>query len=126
LGILFRRSRKDLVGHYEQSARPGQEGNTILVGHNYGRGYKGVFLKLGRLKQGKKINVINADGQTFTYKVTTVEKVPWRHKNAKELVRHAKLLAVSGPERLTLVTCGGASLQPFPVRIYVVAEPVRD
>jgi LPXTG-site transpeptidase (sortase) family protein len=126
LDVLFRKGGKDLVGHYERSAVPGQGGNTILVGHNYGRGSRGVFLKLGRLKRGREVSVVNAAGRTFTYRVTAVEKVPWRRRNAKELVRHAKLLAVSGPERLTLVTCGGANFQPFPVRIYVIAEPVRD
>jgi LPXTG-site transpeptidase (sortase) family protein len=126
LDILFSKSRRDLVGHYEQSASPGQEGNIILVGHNYGSGYKGVFLRLGRLKRGKEIYVVNAAGRTFTYRVTAVEKVPWRRKNTEELLRHAKLLSETGPERLTLVTCGGANAQPFPIRIYVVAEPVRD
>ena len=126
LEVLFRKGRKDLVGHYEYSAQPGQAGNTILVGHNYGYGTKGVFLKLGRLQQGQKIEVVNAAGQTFTYQVTLVEKVPWRSKDANELVQHARLLALSGGERLTLVTCGGSNIQPFPARIYVVAEPVRD
>jgi len=126
LDVLFRKGRKDLVGHYEQSALPGQPGNTILVGHNYGYGTKGVFLKLGRLKQGNKIQVVNAAGKTYTYRVKSVQKVPWRSKGAEELLQHARLLALSGDERLTLVTCGGANIQPFPVRIYVVAEPVRD
>lgn len=126
LKVLFRKGRKDLVGHYETSAQPGQAGNTILAGHNYGYGSKGVFLKLGRLKKGQEIYVVNAAGQTFTYRVKSVDKVPWRSKNANELVQHAKLLAVSGSERLTLVTCGGSKIQPFPARIYVVAEPVGD
>lgn len=126
LKVLFRKGRKDLVGHYEQSAQPGQPGNTILAGHNYGHGTKGVFLKLRRLKQGKKIEVVNASGQTFTYRVESVHKIPWKSKDADELIRHARLLAPSGSERLTLVTCGGGKVYPFPARIYVVAEPIRD
>jgi LPXTG-site transpeptidase (sortase) family protein len=126
LDVLFRKGRKDLVGYYEQSAQPGQDGNTILVGHNYGYGTKGVFLKLKRLKPGKRIEVINAAGHTFAYQVKSVHKVPWKSKGTDELLQHARLLALSGSERLTLVTCGGSKVQPFPARIYVVAEPIRD
>ena len=126
LDVLFRKGRKDLVGHYEQSAQPGQDGNTILVGHNYGYGTKGVFLKLKRLKPGKRIEVVNAAGQTFAYRVKSVHKVPWKSKSTDELLQHARLLALSGSERLTLVTCGGSTVQPFPARIYVVAEPIGD
>jgi LPXTG-site transpeptidase (sortase) family protein len=126
LDVLFRKGRKDLVGHYEQSAQPGQEGNTILVGHNYGYGTKGVFLKLKRLKPGKRIEVVNAAGQAFAYRVKSVHKVPWKSKGTDELLQHARLLSLSGAERLTLVTCGGSRVQPFPARLYVVAEPIRD
>jgi LPXTG-site transpeptidase (sortase) family protein len=126
LDVLFREGRRDLVGHWAHSANPGQGGNTILVGHNYGYGYKGVFLKLGRLKPGEKVNLVNARGVAFTYQVSSVQRVPWRRKNAKELVQHSRLLTSSGGERLTLVTCGGANVQPFPIRIYVIAEPFRD
>jgi LPXTG-site transpeptidase (sortase) family protein len=126
LEVLFRRGRKDLVGHYESSAQPGQAGNTILVGHNYGYGTKGVFLKLKSLKPGQKIEVLNEAGETFNYEVTAVHKVPWKLKGTDELLQHARLLTVSGRERLTLVTCGGSNVQPFPARIYVVAEPIRD
>jgi LPXTG-site transpeptidase (sortase) family protein len=126
LKALFRKGRKDLVGHYEESAQPGQPGNTILAGHNYGYGTKGVFLRLGRLKQGMKIEVVNASGQAFIYRVESVYKIPWKSKDAEELIQHARLLAPSGSERLTLVTCGGGKVYPFPARIYAIAEPVRD
>ncbi|MFC2037192.1 sortase [Chloroflexota bacterium] len=121
---LFRSGRKDLVGHSQGSANPGQEGNMILVGHNYGYGYNGVFVRLGRLKPGHKVQVVNKAGKTFTYRVTKVQRVKWRQKNFAELTLHLSFLSTGGAERLTLVSCGGANFEPFPERIYVVAEPV--
>lgn len=122
---LFRRGRSDLVGHWEGSAYPGEAGNMVLVGHNYGYGYNGVFFRLGSLRPGQKIEVVNAVGQTFVYRVTQVERIKWRRKTLGELTQHLSLLSPGGPERVTLVSCAGAEVEPFPERIYVVAEPVR-
>ncbi len=120
---LFRAGRSDLVGHWQGSASPGQPGNMILVGHNYGYGYNGVFVRLGSLRPGQQVYVVNAVGQTFTYRVTQVQKVGWRRKTFGELTRHLQFLAPGGPERLTLVSCAGANFEPFPERVYVVAMP---
>lgn len=122
---LFRTGRNDLVGHWEGTAFPGQPGNMILVGHNYGYGYNGVFVRLGSLKPGKQVIIVNKTGQTFTYEVISVNRVKWRAKSFGELAKHLEFLAPGGPERLTLVSCAGADVEPFPERIYVVAEPVK-
>ena len=121
---LFRQGKKDLVGHHSGSASPGQPGNTILVGHNYGYGVNGVFLRLGRLKPGHHIEVVNATGQIFSYRVENVTSVSWTTKDQEQLLKHQDYLAVEGAERLTLVTCGGSRWAPFPHRVYVVANPV--
>ena len=97
----------------------------ILVGHNYGYGYNGVFVRLGKLKPGHKVYVTDRAGRSFTYQVTEVKKVKWRRKTLGELTQHLNFLATGGPERLTLVSCSGANVEPFPERVYVVAEPVR-
>ncbi len=122
---LFRSGRSDLVGHWDGSAYPGQKGNMVLVGHNYGYGYSGVFVRLRSLKPGQKVYVVNQAGQTFAYQVKSVNRVKWRSKNFGELTRHLSLLSPGGPERVTLVSCAGAEFEPFPERIYVVAEPVN-
>ena len=122
---LFRQGKKDLVGHQSGSAAPGQPGNMILVGHNYGYGVNGVFLRLGRLRTGNTVEVINATGQTFTYRVTEVKSVSWTTKDQQQLLKHQPYLSVGGDERLTLVTCGGSHWAPFPNRVYVVASPVH-
>jgi LPXTG-site transpeptidase (sortase) family protein len=122
---LFRSGRSDLVGHSLGSAYPGQKGNMILVGHNFGYGYNGVFVQLGRLKAGNEVIVVSQAGQRFRYRVTTVEQVKWRTKNFAELTQHLAFLTPGGPERVTLVSCAGADVEPFPERVYVVAERVQ-
>jgi LPXTG-site transpeptidase (sortase) family protein len=97
----------------------------VLVGHNYGYGYNGVFVALPRLRAGQKIYVVNKAGKTFTYKVKSVNRVKWRTKSLGELSQHLSYLAPGGPERLTLVSCAGADFEPFPERVYVVAERVK-
>ena len=96
----------------------------ILVGHNYGYGYNGVFVRLGSLRAGQQVYVVNQAGQTFTYEVRSVSKVKWRTKSFGELTQHLSFLAPGGSERLTLVSCAGANFEPFPERVYVVADPV--
>lgn len=122
---LFRSGRSDLVGHWEGSAHPGQQGNMILVGHNYGYGYNGVFVRLGSLRPGHEVYVVNQAGQTFTYQVKSVNRVTWRSKSFGELTQHLSFLSPGGSEHVTLVSCAGADFEPFPERVYVVAEPVK-
>jgi LPXTG-site transpeptidase (sortase) family protein len=122
---LIRPGRGDLVGHWGGSAYPSQPGNMILAGHNYGSHTTAVFVHLHRLEAGDEVYVVNEAGETFTYRVKTVQHVEWRQKDLDELVQHSLFLSTDGPERLTLVTCGGADSAPFPERIYVVAYPVR-
>jgi len=97
----------------------------VLVGHNYGYGFNGVFVRVGSLKQGQEIYVVNAVGETFTYRVNSVSRVKWRQQSFAELTQHLSFLSPGGSERVTLVSCGGAEVEPFPERVYVVAERVR-
>ncbi|MFN2227559.1 MAG: class F sortase, partial [Anaerolineae bacterium] len=92
--------------------------------HNYGYGYNGVFVRLGSLRKGQKIYVVNRAGQTFAYRVTKVKQLRWRLENFGELTQHLYYLSPGGGEHLTLVSCAGANIEPFPKRVYVVAEPV--
>jgi LPXTG-site transpeptidase (sortase) family protein len=120
---LFRPGRRDLVGHMEGTALPGEGSNAVLGGHNYGYGYNGVFFKLGQLKIGDRITVVNQMGETWTYQVVSVERVKWQRQTLDELARHLEYMAPTPQERLTLVTCSGTNIAPFPERIYVIAEP---
>ncbi len=95
------------------------------MGHNYGYGVNAVFLRLGQLRVDHQVEIVNSSGQTFNYRVTEVASIPWAKKDQQELVRHQAYLSTDGPERLTLVTCGGSTWAPFPKRMYVVAVPVH-
>jgi sortase (surface protein transpeptidase) len=124
--IFATNNRPDLVGHLVGSAYPGQGGNVILIGHNYNQvdyGWEGVFVNIKTLQVGDRIVLRGEDGREYAYLVQLVKQVPWRSRSAKELEKHLKFLGPVTSERLTLVTCGGANIWPFPARVYVVAVP---
>jgi hypothetical protein len=124
--IFATNNRPDLVGHLVGSGYPGQGGNVILIGHNYNQvdyGWEGVFVNIKTLQAGHRIIIRGEDGREYTYIVELVKQVPWRSGNANELEKHFKYLGPVKSERLTLVTCGGANIWPFPARVYVIAAP---
>ena len=118
---LFRSGGKDRIGHSEGSANPGEERNMVLVGS----AYRGVFVRLKRLKPGREVHVINDTGETFTYKVKTIKKVKLRGKNSGDSTQHLDFLSAGDSERLTLVGCIAAGAEACFERIYVVAQPVK-
>lgn len=57
------------VGHFEETAMPGEDGNFALAGHrNFDTGE--FFLKIDRLNQGDEMKVTTLDGSVYTYSVT--------------------------------------------------------
>lgn len=62
------RALKYTVGHYPQTANPGEKGNCVLLGHrNYVYGH--FFRRIDELKAGDQV-VIKKDTDTYTYIVT--------------------------------------------------------
>lgn len=125
--LFATRNRLDLVGQPVISTNPGDGGNVILIGHNYDQGiyaWNGVFVSLKTIPVGSQIQVFTQGGGVFTYQVVRVKEVPWAEQSQAELEKHMKYLGPSPSEQLTLVTCGGANVWPWPARIYVVAAPV--
>jgi hypothetical protein len=124
--LFATRNRPDLVGQLVGSYSPGQGGNILLIGHNYNQvdyGWTGVFVNIKNLKAGDLIGVFTEDGRQVNYQVQLIKQVPWRSQSAEELEKHLKFMGPSESELLTLVTCGGANIWPFPARVYVVAAP---
>jgi LPXTG-site transpeptidase (sortase) family protein len=118
-------NRRDLVGHMEGSANPGEVGNVVLAGHNYNRGaynWTGVFVSLSRLKPGDTVRIVNERDEGFLYEVQWVEEVPFSRRTHANLLTHIDYLAPTPQETLTLTTCGGGGRAPFPNRVYVVAR----
>ena len=125
--LFATQNRPDLVGQLMGSYSPGQGGNILLIGHNYNQvdwGWTGVFVNIKNLAAGDQLTVFTEDGRQTIYQVVQVKQVPWRNKNANELEKHMKFMGHTDGERLTLITCGGANIWPFPARVYVVADPV--
>lgn len=61
----------DHVSHLIDSARPGENGNMILYGHNLTK----ILGKMRFTKVGDVIDITNADSELVQYKVTAVEIV---------------------------------------------------
>jgi len=62
------RALKYTVGHYPQTANPGEKGNCVLLGHrNYVYGH--FFRRIDELKAGDQV-VIKKDTYKYTYIVT--------------------------------------------------------
>jgi LPXTG-site transpeptidase (sortase) family protein len=113
------------AGWYRFSARPSAgAGSTVIVGHIDGvtQG-AGVFYRLGELRLDDEIVLTTADGTRLTYVVVAREAFD------KKKVPLAELFSRSGPERLTLITCGGpfdpATLE-YTDNIVVTAIPSAD
>ena len=111
------------AGWYRFSAKPGSgEGSTVIVGHVDGVDQgAGAFYDLRQLRPGDTVKVTRADDRTVTYEVVA------REIFAKDRVPLRELFSRSGPERLTLITCGGpfdpASLE-YTDNVVVTAIPV--
>lgn len=110
-------------GWYRFSAKPGSgAGSTVIVGHVDGVDQgAGAFYDLGSLNPGDTITVTRADDRQVTYEVVARERFD------KDRVPLRELFSRTGPERLTLITCGGpfdpASLE-YTDNIVVTALPV--
>jgi len=110
-------------GWYRFSAKPGSgEGSTVIVGHVDGVDQgAGAFYDLRSLNPGDTVTVTRADDRRMTYQVVARERFD------KDRVPLRELFSRSGPERLTLITCGGpfdpASLE-YTDNIVVTAVPV--
>ncbi|MEV0566085.1 class F sortase [Dactylosporangium sp. NPDC050588] len=90
------------VGWYERGPTPGENGNSVIVGHvdTAGSG-PAVFFRLGLLKPGDTIVVARRDGSSVTFAVDGV-RLYSKHEFPAGLVY--------GPAtrpQLRLITCGG-------------------
>lgn len=88
------------VIHYPGTARPGQQGNTVITGHSSyfpwdpGR-FKDVFAILHDVRKGDKILMYH-NQKRYLYEVSTTKKI-W----PSEL----NVLEASSENKLTLITC---------------------
>jgi sortase (surface protein transpeptidase) len=91
----------DVAGWFKGSARPGQPGPAVIVGHVDSRMGPAVFYKLRALVPGDKILVDQRDGRTAKFVVHRVE----RHEKSR--FPTADVYFPTLRPVLRLVTCGG-------------------
>ena len=90
------------VGWYTGSARPGDPGPTVLVGHVDSYKGPGIFYNLSRIATGDLVRVTRADRSVASFRVT--RKVT----ASKSRFPTAAVYGSSGQAALRLITCGGA------------------
>lgn len=88
------------VGWYHLGPRPGDAGSAVLAGHVDLNGQRGAFFDLRAVAVGAEVVVVG-DGVTRRFVVTEREQVP---KDQVDLTRY---FTHEGPDRITLITCGG-------------------
>jgi hypothetical protein len=90
-----------VAGWYTGSARPGQVGPSVIVGHVDSYKGPGIFFKLGDLRPGNTVKVARADGSTAVFTVQGVKQYP-----KKQFPTYAVYHNIDYPG-LRLITCGG-------------------
>ena len=100
--------------HLLSSARPGQVGNTVVIGHRDSH-----FRFLKHLRIGDLLHLESADGVTYRYRVGEMAVV---HES------ETGVMAYGTTEKLTLITCYpfDAILPGGPLRYVVEALPDND
>ncbi len=89
------------VGWYRLGPVPGATGSAVLAAHVDFDGRRGAFFDLRSVPVGAEV-FVDGDGTTRRFVVTVREQL------AKDAVALDRYFTAEGPERLTLITCGGA------------------
>jgi LPXTG-site transpeptidase (sortase) family protein len=100
-GVLLPPVRPDVAGWFSGAAAPGEPGPTVIAGHVDSTSGPGVFYDLKDLVRGDRVVLRRSDGQTATYRVTSVLTVDKDRFPTQQVYG-----PTPGPE-LRLITCGG-------------------
>lgn len=112
---------KYAVGHHQGSANPGEGENIVMAGHVGGFGH--VFRDLYYVHPGEEVLVFSGD-QQFRYVVQQRMIVDEEGVSAEQHAENAKLIASTGKEEVTLVTCWPPTgKDKFKQRVVVRAVP---
>ncbi|MFD7748035.1 class F sortase [Streptomyces sp. NPDC059698] len=109
----------DHAGWYTGSATPGENGNTIIVGHVDSRSGPAAFYGLGALRKGSRIMVTRRDGSTAHFTVSAMEV--W----AKDDFPSRRVYGPAMTPTLTLITCADWDNERHTYRsnLVLTAEP---
>lgn len=90
------------AGWYQHSAKPGQRGAAVILGHVDSTTGPAVFYRLRHLGIGDQIRIVRADGSTVRFAVRRTAHYP------KTQFPTANVYLPTPEPTLRLVTCGGA------------------
>jgi len=96
---------KNAIGWHVNSAGAGAIGNTILSGHQAQGEALLAPLATGEIVVGQELVLTDANGQTFTYRVTEVtEPIAMTGASQAEIAKAASYVAQTAKPQLTLIT----------------------
>jgi len=107
-------------GWFNQSARPGENGLSIIDGHVDGYQNDGIFKRLSELKKGQTFTVEKGDGSRLEYSVLDIKTVP---TEAAAAVLFSQEPTVTS--QLNIITCGGSfdkEDRSYTERVIVIAS----
>lgn len=108
------------VGHFEDTADAGQVGNVCLAGHSSAT-YNCILNNLSNLNLYEDINLYDAKGKKYTYKV--ISKFIVTPDNTRVLEQKVD----SEDKELTIVTCVDSGKRRLIVRAQIMSdEALRD
>lgn len=112
-----------VLGWYRFGPAPGEgRGSVVLAGHLDSRRFGlGPLVRLRDVTVGDEVRIEQADGSTRVYLVSNVTRYDRQ-------ALPAALFARTGPERLRLITCGGAydaEVGGYQENLVVTATPRR-
>lgn len=108
---------------YTGSAKPGQQGATVIDGHVSSMRTKGVFYNLKNLQQGDTIRITKGDGTVLTYRIVQKQTYKAESVDMQKVIRPIS----EGKSGLNIITCTGKvkpGTNDFTHRIVVFAEQV--
>lgn len=89
------------VAWYKLGARPGTAGNAVISGHYDDKVGPAIFYKLGKLKKGDTLSVLDSAGVSRNFAVVEVASYPYDKAPLN------KIFGFDLEHDLNLITCGG-------------------
>jgi hypothetical protein len=114
--------RHNEAGWFGQGPTPGQFGPALIVGHADTSSGPSVFVNLGKLKPGQKIEVLRQDDSVAVFQINSVERF------SKEKLPVKRVYGDYSRPSLRLMTCGGKWLggrQGYRDNVVVFASLVK-
>lgn len=108
---------------YTGSAKPGEQGATLIDGHVSSWTTKGVFYGIKNLEAGDRIQIVRGDDTVLTYSVVKTQSYDADNVDMKAAIKPV----TQGKSGLNLITCSGKvkpGTSEFTQRTIVFAEQV--